>query len=65
MIQLYDLTQSEQWDAIVRSFADWDVYYLSGYAKAFQIHGDGDPYLLYYQDNKAKNLDLNLKYIFF
>ena len=51
MIQLYDITQSEQWDAIVRSFADWDVYYLSGYVKAFQIHGDGDPYLLYYQDN--------------
>lgn len=51
MIQLYDVTQSEQWDTIVRSFADWDVYYLNGYVKAFQIHGDGDPYLLYYQDN--------------
>lgn len=56
MIQLYDLTQSEQWDAIVRSFADWDVYYLSGYAKAFQIHGDGDPYLLYYQDNGLRGI---------
>ena len=51
MIQLYDINQSVQWDAIVRSFADWDVYYLSGYVKAFQIHGDGNPYLLYYQDN--------------
>jgi hypothetical protein len=27
------------------------VYYLSGYVKAFQIHGDGDPYLLYYEGN--------------
>lgn len=51
MIQIYDITQSAQWDAIVRSFADWDVYYLSGYVKAFQIHGDGKPYLIYYQDN--------------
>lgn len=27
------------------------MYYLSGYVKAFHIHGDGDPYLLYYEDN--------------
>ena len=27
------------------------MYYLSGYVKAFRIHGDGDPYLLYYEDN--------------
>lgn len=25
------------------------MYYLSGYVKAFHIHGDGDPYLLYYE----------------
>lgn len=51
MIRLYDLSQAEQWDACVKSFAEWDVYYLSGYVKAFHIHGDGDPYLLYYEGN--------------
>lgn len=51
MIQLYDLSQVEQWDACVKSFAEWDVYYLSGYVKAFHIHGDGDPFLLYYEEN--------------
>ena len=51
MIRLYDLLEAEQWDACVKSFAEWDVYYLSGYVKAFHIHGDGDPYLLYYEDN--------------
>lgn len=51
MIKLFDLFQSEKWDATVRSFAEHDVYYLSGYVKAFHIHGDGDPYLLYYDDN--------------
>ena len=51
MIQLYDLSQAEQWDTCVKSFAEWDVYYLSGYVKAFHIHGDGDPYLLYYEEN--------------
>lgn len=51
MIRLFDLSQSAEWDATVRSFSEHDVYYLSGYVKAFQIHGDGDPYLLYYEDN--------------
>ncbi len=51
MIRIFDLSQSAEWDATVRSFGEHDVYYLSGYVKAFQIHGDGDPYLLYYEDN--------------
>lgn len=49
MIRLFDLSQSAEWDATVRSFAEHDVYYLSGYVKAFHIHGDGDPYLFYYE----------------
>jgi len=51
VIRIYDISQSAEWDATVRSFSEHDVYYLSGYVKAFQIHGDGDPYLLYYEDN--------------
>lgn len=51
MIKLYDLSHSEEWDAIVRSFDNHDVYYLSGYVKAFHIHGDGEPFLLYYEES--------------
>ncbi len=51
MIKLYSLETSKEWDETVRSFQEWDVYYLSGYVKAFHIHGDGDPYLLFYEDN--------------
>lgn len=54
MIRLFDLSQSEEWDATVRSFAEHDVYYLSGYVKAFHIHGDGDPFLLYYEGEGLK-----------
>lgn len=50
MIHLLSLEQSIQWDDIVVSFTNYDVYYLSGYVKAFHIHGDGDPFLLYYED---------------
>lgn len=51
MIKLYNLSEAELWDTCVKSFAEWDVYYLSGYVKAFHIHGDGEPYLLYYEEN--------------
>ena len=49
MIKIIDLSHSQEWDRIVKSFAEWDVYYQSGYVKAFYIHGDGDPYLLDYE----------------
>lgn len=51
MIELYNLAQAELWDKCVKSFAEWDVYYLSGYVKAFHIHGDGEPRLLFYEKN--------------
>ncbi|MBO7493970.1 MAG: GNAT family N-acetyltransferase [Bacteroidales bacterium] len=54
MIKLYDLSHSEEWDAIVKSFDDHDVYYLSGYVKAFHLHGDGDPFLLYYEESSLR-----------
>lgn len=44
---------------MVRSFEEFDVYYLSGYIKAFHIHGDGDPYLLYYE-----SADLRAIYVY-
>ncbi len=56
MIQLYNLNEANRWDECVKSFDQWDVYYLSGYVKAFTIHGDGVPYLLYYEDNGLRSI---------
>ncbi len=61
MIKLYDLAHSAKWDEIVKSFAEWDVYYLSGYVKAFHIHGDGDPFLLYYEENGLRTIYVYLR----
>ena len=43
MIKIYSIEEAKKWDELVRTFANYDVYYLSGYVKAFQIHGDGEP----------------------
>lgn len=61
MIQIFDIKQAKEWDELVRSFADYDVYYLSGYVNAFRIHGDGEPYLFYYTENGLRGIYVYMK----
>lgn len=43
-----------EWDKIVKSFANWDIYYLSQYAGSLQLHGDGEPLLIYYESEQIR-----------
>ncbi len=52
-MEIFDLSQRDKWDEVVKTFPNYDVYYLSGYVKAFEVHGDGKPILLYYTDDKG------------
>lgn len=61
MVSIYSIEQNTQWDNIVRGFSNYDVYYLSGYVKAFQIHGDGEPQLLYYEADGLKAIYVYMK----
>lgn len=61
MISLYNMEQAELWDNIVKSFAEYDVYYLNGYVKAFHLHGDGSPQLLYYEADGLKAIYVFMK----
>ena len=61
MIKLFDLAHSTEWNEIVKTFANWDVYYLSGYVNAFHIHGDGEPQLLYYEADGLKAIYVYMK----
>lgn len=54
MVRIYNIEESKEWDELVRTFTDYDVYYLSGYVKAFQIHGDGEPQLFYYSSYEGE-----------
>ena len=61
MLKIYNIEQAQEWDNIVKSFEQYDVYYLSGYAKAFRIHGDGEPLLFYYEDCDCKGINVVMK----
>lgn len=60
-LTIYTLEQAEQWDATVRTFKEYDVYWLSGYVKAFQIHGDGEPLLFFYEGAETRGINVVMK----
>ena len=61
MVHVYTMSQRKEWDRIVKSFMEHDVYYLSGYVSAFQIHGDGEPQLLFYEQNGLRAIYVYMK----
>ena len=61
MLKIYTLDNCGEWDRIVRSFSNYDVYYLSGYVKAFQLHGDGTPLLFYCEYGSVRGINVVMK----
>lgn len=60
-LRVIDVNDSKEWDDIVRSFNKHDVYWLSGYVKAFELHGDGTPLLFCYEDDDARGINVVMK----
>ena len=61
MTHVYSINEAVLWDEIVKSFAQYDVYYLSGYVRAFIINGDGEPQLLYYEGDGLRAIYVYMK----
>lgn len=61
VFSVYTLDQAEEWDAVARSFKDYDVYWLSGYAKGFSLRGDATPLLLFYDDGTTRGMNVVMK----
>lgn len=61
MLNVYTLDQWEEWNLTVRSFRQFDTYWLGGYAEAFRIHGDGEPLLFHYDDGETRGINVVMK----
>ena len=61
MLEVVKLEQKNRWDEIVRSFRDYDVYYLNCYLKSLFINGDGIPLLFYYEGDGLRGINVVLK----
>ena len=54
MLEVIGPKYREKWNLYVKSFKQWDIYYLCEYAQSFALHGDGAPLLIYYEDEAAR-----------
>lgn len=54
MIRIITLEESQLWDSLVMSLPGYDIYYLSGYTRAFRLHGDGEPVLVWYEEGSLR-----------
>lgn len=61
MLRVYGLKESDLWDSIVKSFKEYDIYWLSGYVNAFYLHGDGIPLLFYYEHGDTRGINVVMK----
>lgn len=61
MLLILTIEETDKWDSIVKSFDNYDVYYLSGYTKPFKLHGDGEPLLIYYYDEDIRAINVVMK----
>ena len=60
MIIEYSIEDQAKWDTVVRSFSDYDVFYLSGYSKAFMEEHpkNGVPFLLLYVEGEDRAINV-------
>lgn len=63
MIKEISIENEEDWDSIVRSFPDYEVFYLSGYSKAFMKENlkNGMPILLLYEDGEERAINVIMR----
>lgn len=61
MLHVIGIDDTEKWDSIVKSFNNYDIYYLSGYVASLQDHGDGEPLLIYYEDSNIRAINVVMK----
>lgn len=54
LLKIYKEEDRKLWNECVKSFENWDIYYLNEYLYSFKLHGDGDPLLIYYEDNNCR-----------
>ncbi len=54
MLRIITAEEKEKWNQIVKSYENWDIYYLCEYAEMFRVHGDGKPMLIDFKDGEDR-----------
>lgn len=54
ILRIIDENKSNEWNDCVRSFHNWDVYYMYEYVYPLAVHNGADMKLIYYEDDEIK-----------
>lgn len=52
MVEVLTTEQHKEWNDIVKTFNNWEVYFLCEYAISLEMHGDGRALLFYFKNDK-------------
>lgn len=61
MVKILTLNEWSEWQEIVKSFGQTDVYFFPEYCRAFRENGDGEPMLFYMSDENGRVANVFLK----
>ena len=53
MLEVLTTKQHKEWNDIVKTFNNWEVYFLCEYAISLEMHGDGRALLFYFKNNNT------------
>lgn len=59
--KIINVNEKEKWKNIIDLFDNADIYYSDGYVNALKIHGDGEPILIYYKNEKFSAVNVAMK----
>jgi len=54
LLAIYTREDKNAWNNYVKTYANWDIYYLYEYAYSFMLHGDGEPLLLAFENGSER-----------
>ena len=54
MLRIVTNEEKDRWNSIVKSYDNWDIYYLCEYAETFKLHGDGIPLLIDFNEGDER-----------
>jgi hypothetical protein len=61
MVKILTLNEWSEWQEVVKSFGETDVYFLPDYCRAFKENGDGEPMVFCWEDGNGRVANVFLK----
>lgn len=61
MLTIYKKNDYLIWNNLLKTFDNHDIYYYYNYLKAFELNGDGEPLLIYYENKDFKAVNAVFK----